>query len=39
MLLVTHDTGSIGKYAKKLLYLEREMSSTGGSTHFACPRR
>lgn len=34
VLLVTHDTGSIGKYAKKLLYLETEMIFYGGFDDF-----
>jgi zinc transport system ATP-binding protein len=34
VLLVTHDTGSIGKYAKKLLYLERELIFYGGFDDF-----
>ncbi len=34
VLLVTHDTGSIGKYAKKLLYLEREVIFYGGFDDF-----
>ena len=34
VLLVTHDTGSIGKYAKKLLYLEREVIFYGGFDEF-----
>ena len=34
VLLVTHDTGSIGKYAKKLLYLEREVVFYGGFDEF-----
>jgi zinc transport system ATP-binding protein len=32
--LVTHDTASIGKYAKKLLYLETEMIFYGGFDDF-----
>ena len=34
VLLVTHDTGSIGKYAKKLLYLENEVVFYGGFDEF-----
>jgi zinc transport system ATP-binding protein len=34
VLLVTHDTGSIGKYAKKLLYLEGEVVFYGGFDEF-----
>jgi zinc transport system ATP-binding protein len=34
VLLVTHDTSSIGKYAKKLLYLEKELVFYGGFDEF-----
>jgi len=34
VLLVTHDTSSIGKYAKKLLYLEKEIIFYGGFDQF-----
>lgn len=34
VLLVTHDTASIGKYAKKLLYLEGEIIFYGGFDEF-----
>jgi zinc transport system ATP-binding protein len=34
VLLVTHDTASIGKYAKKLLYLETEIIFYGGFDDF-----
>jgi len=34
ILLVTHDTASIGKYARKLLYLEREIVFYGGFDEF-----
>jgi zinc transport system ATP-binding protein len=34
VLLVTHDTSSIGKYAKKLLYLEGEIIFYGGFDEF-----
>ena len=34
VLLVTHDTGSIGKYAKRLLYLDREIIFYGGFDDF-----
>jgi zinc transport system ATP-binding protein len=34
VLLVTHDTSSIGKYAKKLLYLETEIIFYGGFDAF-----
>ncbi|MGD0231638.1 MAG: metal ABC transporter ATP-binding protein [Syntrophorhabdales bacterium] len=34
VLLVTHDTASIGKYAKKLLYLDREIIFYGGFDEF-----
>lgn len=34
ILLVTHDTASIGKYAQKLLYLDREMIFYGGFDEF-----
>lgn len=34
VLLVTHDTGTIGKYASKLLYLEGEIIFYGGFDEF-----
>ena len=34
VLLVTHDTANIGKYAKKLLYLDREIVFFGGFDDF-----
>ncbi len=34
VLLVTHDTASIGKYAKKLLYLDTEIIFYGGFDEF-----
>jgi zinc transport system ATP-binding protein len=34
VLLVTHDTADIGKYAKKLLYLDREVVFYGGFDDF-----
>ncbi|HMK60350.1 MAG TPA: metal ABC transporter ATP-binding protein [Dissulfurispiraceae bacterium] len=34
IILVTHDTGSIGKYASKLLYIDKEVIFFGGFDEF-----